>query len=240
MTLEDKVGHSNLARDQAALRARVVELETAIATALQHLEKGRALWNGPSHQCSAVLRAALGIGEQSADHVQAWREQAQFWEDQTAALRAENAELVAVLTAALPYVVHSIKNDPDAPWMRGLPIEPAEAVRRKIKAALAAAGHKQGDGKMSEPDILYLVQLRASAIEQKKKDSYTWMSPEHVIRLLDAFEEKRVQNADLVAALAAQRERWEWIVKTYPSSGASETADYGAEARGSSSPTDRI
>jgi hypothetical protein len=61
-------------------------------------------------------------------------------------IRAHNAELVAALTAALPYVVHSIKNDPDAPWMRGLPVEPAEAVRRKIKAALAAAGHKQRGG----------------------------------------------------------------------------------------------
>jgi hypothetical protein len=54
---------------------------------------------------------------------------------------------------------------------------------------------------MSEPDIYYLVQLRASAIEQSKKDGYTWMSPEHVIRLLDAFEEKRAQNAELVAEL---------------------------------------
>ncbi len=54
---------------------------------------------------------------------------------------------------------------------------------------------------MTEPDIFYLVQLRASAIEQKKKDGYTWMSPEHVIRLLDAFEEQRARNADLAMAL---------------------------------------
>ncbi len=58
---------------------------------------------------------------------------------------------------------------------------------------------------MSEPDIYYLVQLRASAIEQSKKASYTWMSPEHVIRLLDAFEEQRARNAKLVAVLDKAR-----------------------------------
>jgi hypothetical protein len=51
---------------EAVLRARVTELETQMATALQHLEKGRALWNGPCHQCAYVLRDALGMGEQSA------------------------------------------------------------------------------------------------------------------------------------------------------------------------------
>ena len=50
-------------------------------------------------------------------------------------------------------------------------------------------------------NILYLVQLRASAIEQSKKDGYTWISPNHVINLLDTIEEQRARVAKLEAAL---------------------------------------
>ncbi len=75
---------------------------------------------------------------------------------------------------------------------------------------------------MSEPDIYYLVQLRASAIEQKKKDGYTWMSPEHVIRLLDAFEEQRARNAELVAAMARALD----LIKTQ----AQHRADHGSQS----------
>ncbi len=117
-------------RIDAALRARVVELEEKMATALRHLEKGRALWNGPSHQCASVLRDALGMGEQRADPVQAWREQAQFWEDQTSTLRAQNAELVAAVVRARGWLGHTMSN-----------AERGE-LYKQIDAALAAAGHK--------------------------------------------------------------------------------------------------
>ncbi len=111
----------------AALCARVAELEEKMATALQHLEKGRALWNGPSHQCASVLRGALGMGEQSAQNTASlWREQAQFWEHQTAALRAQNAKLVAALEECASDL---------------------EAEARLVRAALTAAGHEQGSGK---------------------------------------------------------------------------------------------
>ncbi len=129
----------SVARLAWPLRARVVELETQMATALQHLEKGRALWNGPSHQCAYVLRDALGMGEQSAENTASpWREQAKFWEDQTAALRAQNADLVAVLAAAEPvhnnegYLTLEASGMSIAAWVE------------KRDAALAAAGHMQG------------------------------------------------------------------------------------------------
>ncbi len=120
----------------AALRARVVELETAMATALHHLEKGRAIWNGPSHQCAAALREALGMGEQSADAVQAWREQAKFWEEQSGTLHAENAGLVAALTVARRWATTYERNYDLAQEKQWLD---------QIDAALAAAG--KGSGK---------------------------------------------------------------------------------------------
>jgi hypothetical protein len=108
------------------------ELEEKMATALRHLEKGRALWNGPSHQCASVLREALGMGEQSAQNAASpWREQAKLGAitdtEVISALRAQNAELVAALD--------------DIGMNAG-----GEASRRAL-AALAAAGHKQEGGK---------------------------------------------------------------------------------------------
>ncbi len=135
------------ARRVRPLRCRVVELEEKMATALQHLEKGRALWNGPSHQCASVLRDALGMGEQSAQNTASpWREQAKFWEDQTAALRAQNAELTTALARALDLIKtqaqyradHGSRSEP-LPWI-------SEAYR-VIDAAIVAAGHTQESGK---------------------------------------------------------------------------------------------
>ena len=51
-------------------------------------------------------------------------------------LREANAKLANALRTAKPHVVRSIQNDPDALWMRGLPIEPAEAAVRQIDEAL--------------------------------------------------------------------------------------------------------
>ena len=56
-------------------------------------------------------------------------------------------------------------------------------------------------------NILYLVQLRASAIEQSKKDGYTWISPNHVINLLDTIEEQRARVVKLEAELETERMR---------------------------------
>ena len=55
------------------------------------------------------------------------------------ALRS-HADLIAALKASKPYVVRCIENDPEAPWMRGLPIEPAEALIRRINAVLEKVG----------------------------------------------------------------------------------------------------
>ena len=58
-------------------------------------------------------------------------------------------------------------------------------------------------------NILYLVQLRASAIEQAEKDGYTWMAPSHVLNLLDTIEEQRARVAKLEAALKDARIQFE-------------------------------
>jgi hypothetical protein len=46
-------------RAEAALYAENAELVAALKEARQRLAKGRALWNGPCHECDAVLAAAL-------------------------------------------------------------------------------------------------------------------------------------------------------------------------------------
>ena len=39
---------------------RIIELEQGIIEARKRLAKGRTTWNGPCHECDAVLGALLG------------------------------------------------------------------------------------------------------------------------------------------------------------------------------------
>lgn len=41
----------------------IIRLRAAIVEAREQLAKGRTLWNGPCHQCDAVLKRALEVEE---------------------------------------------------------------------------------------------------------------------------------------------------------------------------------
>jgi hypothetical protein len=69
-------------------------------------------------------------------------------------------------------------------------------------------------------NVLYLVQLRASAIEQKNKDTYTWMDPRHVLNLLDLIDKleagKCTHAAGVVEMAAALDDIKLWASKRCP------------------------